>query len=65
MPQTSIVTRVIGIMAAALLLSASVAGAATVVFAGHTEPVYCVAYSPDGLEVLTGSFDDTAKLWDA
>jgi WD40 repeat protein len=32
---------------------------------GHTGPVACVAFSPDGKRILTGSWDDTAKLWDA
>ena len=31
---------------------------------GHTSDVYAVAFSPDGKKVLTGSFDNTAKLWD-
>jgi WD40 repeat protein len=32
---------------------------------GHTEPVYAVAYTPDGKFVLTGSFDKSLKIWDA
>ena len=34
-------------------------------FLGHTDWVKSVAFSPDGAQVLTGSDDDTAKLWDA
>jgi WD40 repeat protein len=33
--------------------------------AGHTAPVWAVAFSPDGTRVLTGSQDNTARLWDA
>ncbi len=36
-----------------------------VTFKGHTDPVYAVAYSPDGKLVATGSFDKTIKLWNA
>lgn len=32
---------------------------------GHTDPVYAVAYSPDGKALATGSFDKTIQLWDA
>jgi WD40 repeat protein len=35
------------------------------VFEGHTEAVDSVAFSPDGKQVLTGSWDKTARLWDA
>ncbi|MHC4534640.1 MAG: GLUG motif-containing protein, partial [Planctomycetota bacterium] len=40
-------------------------GALVRTFLGHTGGVLTVAFSPDGMRVLTGSFDDTAKLWDA
>ncbi len=32
---------------------------------GHTDQVSSVAYSPDGKRLLTGSYDKTAKVWDA
>jgi WD40 repeat protein/serine/threonine protein kinase len=34
-------------------------------FRGHSEFIWCVAFSPDGRRILTGSRDRTAKLWDA
>jgi WD40 repeat protein len=33
-------------------------------YTGHTEAVYAVAVSPDGKQLLTGSFDRTVKLFD-
>jgi WD40 repeat protein len=38
---------------------------ALLVLQGHSRPVISVAFSPDGKRVLTGSFDKTARLWDA
>ncbi|WP_433222979.1 Hsp70 family protein [Dactylosporangium sp. CS-047395] len=32
---------------------------------GHDGPVVAVAFSPDGTRVLTGSHDETARIWDA
>src|SRR5262249_51063618 len=33
-------------------------------FEGHTDSISSVAYSPNGSQVLTGSFDGTVRLWD-
>jgi WD40 repeat protein len=33
-------------------------------FIGHTDPIHAVAFSPDGTQILTGAFDETAILWD-
>ena len=32
---------------------------------GHGRPVLSAAFSPDGRFVVTGTYDDTAKLWEA
>ncbi|MCB0532876.1 MAG: caspase family protein [Saprospiraceae bacterium] len=39
-------------------------GAILHTLSGHTDYVYDVAFSPDGQLLLTGSGDNTAKLWD-
>ncbi|MGH3929147.1 MAG: WD40 repeat domain-containing protein, partial [Pseudonocardiaceae bacterium] len=31
---------------------------------GHSEPVVCVAWSPDGAQVASGSWDATVRTWD-
>ena len=32
---------------------------------GHKYGVYSVAYSPDGTKIISGSWDNTIKIWDA
>src|SRR4051794_6631683 len=35
------------------------------VLVGHTHRVYSVAYSPDGRHFVSGSSDNTIRIWDA
>jgi WD40 repeat protein len=39
-------------------------GKAVATLAGHIAAVTAVAFSPDGTRVVTGSGDNTARLWD-
>ena len=32
---------------------------------GHTDRVWFAEFSPDGQQVVTGSYDKTARVWDA
>ena len=32
---------------------------------GHSDYVLSVAYSPDGTKIISGSGDETVKIWDA
>lgn len=39
-------------------------GNLTRIFHGHTAYVFCLAYNPQGTLMVSGSFDETLKLWD-
>src|SRR5690242_18416819 len=34
------------------------------IFTGHTDHVWCAAFSPDGKFIVSGSKDTTLRLWD-
>jgi WD40 repeat protein len=40
-------------------------GREVITLRGHTAGVICVAFSPDGRRIVSGSIDNTARVWDA
>jgi WD40 repeat protein len=53
------------VMIAAAHAQTPQAGPERLAFEGHTGPVYNVAFSSDGKQIVSGSADMTAKVWDA
>ena len=39
-------------------------GAEVLTLKGHTGHVTSASFSPDGSRIVTGSWDNTAKVWD-
>src|SRR6266478_5947947 len=57
----AVVFTALGTASVALAQQASLVGTLD----GHTDPVYTIAWSPDGKSLVTGGFDNTVRLWDA
>jgi WD40 repeat protein len=57
----------VAVLTAVATAGIAMAQQATVVgtLEGHTDPVYAIAWSPDGKTLATASFDNTIRLWDA
>jgi WD40 repeat protein len=48
-----------------IIISQSFANVETVLQKGHSRHITCMAYSPDGKYIVTGSIDNTLILWNA
>jgi len=46
------------------LLKITASGREIRTFSGHSDRVTSVAFSPDGRQVLSGSYDNTTRIWD-
>jgi WD40 repeat protein len=47
-----------------IIILDTITGTQTALLSGHTNEVNCVAFSPDGTSLVSGSDDYTAKVWD-
>ncbi len=53
------------VFATTTLAAVSAVAQARATLKGHTLALASIDYSPDGRYVATGSYDKTAKIWDA
>ena len=47
-----------------IIILNAITGSQSGVLSGHTDAVYCVVFSSDGISLVSGSRDETVKLWD-
>ena len=57
-------TIAVGLVSGEIIILDGITGSQTAIFSGHTDWVRSVTFSPDGTLLVSGSHDDTVKLWD-
>jgi len=53
-----------GVYKGDIIILNAITGSKTAILSGHAGPVKSVTYSPDGISLVSGSKDNTVKLWD-
>ena len=54
----------VGCVSGDIIILDTITGAQTAIFLGHTKQVTCVAFSSNGMSLVSGSSDKAVKLWD-
>jgi len=57
-------TIAVGLLHRDIIIFNALTGSQTAVFSGHTDQVNSLVFSSDGTSLVSGSFDQTVKLWD-
>ena len=54
----------VGLISGNIIILDAITGSRRSVLSGHTEGILSLALTPDGTLLVSGSFDDTIRLWD-